>query len=65
MKKNNTRNTIIGLVLLAVAVLVIFLLAINTPDKEADKVKITPATKQLSKNYDTAYPPYHKITNHP
>ena len=56
MKKNNTRNTIIGLVLLAVAVLVIFLLAINTPDKEADKVKITPATKQLSKNYDTAYP---------
>lgn len=56
MKKNNTRNTIIGLVLLAVAVLVIFLLAINTPDKEAEKVKITPATKQLSKNYDTAYP---------
>ena len=56
MKKNNTRNTIIGLVILGVAVMVIFLLAINTPDKEADSVKITEATKQLAKNYDTAYP---------
>lgn len=56
MKKNNTRNTIIGLVILGVAVLVIFLLAINTPDKEADTVQITEATKQLAKNYDTAYP---------
>ena len=56
MKKNNTRNTIIGLVILGVAVLVIFLLAINTPDKEAESVKITEATKQLAKNYDTAYP---------
>ncbi|MBQ7584391.1 MAG: hypothetical protein IJT24_07240 [Lachnospiraceae bacterium] len=56
MKKNSTRNTIIGLVLLAAAVLVIFLLAINTPDKKADSVQITAATKQLSKNYETAYP---------
>ena len=56
MKKNNTRNTIIGLVILGVAVMVIFLLAINTPDKEADSVKITEATKQLAKNYETAYP---------
>ena len=56
MKKNNTRNTIIGLVILAAAVLAIFLLAINTPDKQADSVQITAATKQLAKNYDTAYP---------
>ena len=56
MKKNNTRNTVIGLIILAVAVLAIFLLAINTPDKEADTVQITAATKQLAKNYDTAYP---------
>ena len=55
MKKNNTRNTIIGLVILAAAVLAIFLLAINTPDKQADSVQITAATKQLAKNYDTAY----------
>ena len=56
MKKNNTRNTIVGLTLLAVAVFAIFMLAINTPDKAAETVKITAATKQLNKNYDTAYP---------
>ncbi|MCR5748501.1 MAG: hypothetical protein K6G03_12405 [Lachnospiraceae bacterium] len=56
MKKNNTRNTIIGLVILAVAVLVIFILAINTPDKKADTVQITAASKQLSKDYNKAYP---------
>ncbi|MCR5774859.1 MAG: hypothetical protein K6G42_07205 [Lachnospiraceae bacterium] len=56
MKKNNTRNTVIGLVILAIAVLVIFFLAINTPDKEAETVQITAATKQLAKDYDLAYP---------
>ncbi len=55
-RKNNTRNTVIGLIILAVAVLVIFLLAINTPDREADTVQITEATKQLAKDYDQAYP---------
>ncbi len=56
MKKNNTRNTIIGLVILAVGVLVIFILAINTPDKNADNIQITAATKQLTKNYEQDYP---------
>ncbi len=56
MKKNNTRNTIIGLVILGAAVLVIFLLAINTPDKAAESVQITAATKQLTKDYEKAYP---------
>ena len=56
MKKNNTKNTIIGLIILAIVVLVIFILAINTPDKEADTVKITAATKQLTKNYEKEYP---------
>ena len=56
MKKNNTRNTVIGLIILAVAVLVIFILAINTPDKNADNVVITAATKQLTKDYTRDYP---------
>ncbi len=54
--KNNTRNTIIGLVILGVAVLVIFILAINTPDKDTDTVQITAATKQLTKDYEKDYP---------
>lgn len=56
MKKNSTKNTIIGLVILAIVVLVIFILAINTPDKEADVVQITAATRQLAKNFETDYP---------
>ena len=56
MKKNSVAKTIMGLVILAVGVLAIFILAINTPDKKADTVQITAATKQLAKNYDTAYP---------
>ena len=55
-KQNSTAKTVIGLVILAVAVLVIFILAINTPDKNADTVKITAATKQLTKNYAKDYP---------
>ena len=56
MKKNNTKNTIIGLVILAIVVLVIFILAVNTPKEAPESVKITAATKQLAKNYETDYP---------
>ena len=56
MKKNNTKNTIIGLVILAIVVLVIFILAVNTPKSEPDTVQITQATKQLTKDYDEDYP---------
>ncbi len=56
MKKNSTRNTVIGLIVLAVAVLAIFLLAVNTPDKETETVQITAATKQLTKDYEKDYP---------
>ncbi len=53
--KNNTRNTIIGLTILAVAILGMFIAAINVPEKEKP-VQITAATKQLTKNYEEAYP---------
>ncbi len=53
--KNNTRNTIIGLTLLAVAVLGMFIAAINVPEKE-EPVQMTAATKQLTKDYEKAYP---------
>ena len=56
MKKNNTKNTIIGLVILAIVVLIIFILAVNTPKEAPVSVQITAATKQLSKNYETDYP---------
>ena len=56
MKKNNTKNTIIGLVILAIVVLVLFVLAVNTPKEEPVTVKITAATRQLAKNYEEEYP---------
>lgn len=56
MKKNNTKNTIIGLVILAIVVLVLFILAVNTPKEEPVSVQITAATKQLARNYETEYP---------
>ena len=56
MKKNKTKNTIIGLVVLCAAIVVIYFAIVNIP-KEDEKVVMTAAAKQLTKNFETGYPP--------
>ncbi len=56
MKKNRTKNTILGLVALCAAVIVVYFAIVNIPKNE-EKVVMTPAAKELTQNFETNYPP--------
>ncbi len=56
MKKSKTKNTIIGLIVLCAAIVVIYFAIVNIP-KGDDKVVMTAAAKELTKNFETNYPP--------
>jgi len=55
MKKNRTKNTIIGLTAICAAIIVIYFAVVNIPKTE-EKIVMTDAAKELTQNFETNYP---------